>query len=201
MFLKSCCKNTITPFVLILLAVFIRSQSISQVSGKVKGPLEVKLSAACVHSNSVLFIVRCLGHFKFTEGTLIFEVGSFRSKSVDTLHLWSGNSDTNNFDQTFNYTLRLPEGKKANVAATFQARVTGLENMYAVKGDLCVYQLPDTLLQAEGEYNFLDWVEIDYLIKKKGYDGKSEDEIRAIDPNFWKRIQYVKHGHGRKNKK
>ena len=177
------------------------STSVSQVSSDLIGPMEILVSATRVQKNSALFTIRCVGHSKFTDGTLILRAGRFKSHQVDSVGLWRGNSDTDRFDQSFNYALSLPEGKKANVVVMFQGRVPGVDYMYTTKGDLSVYQLPDTLLQTEGDYNFLDWVEIDYLIKKKGYDGKSEDEIRAIDPNFWKRIQYVKHGHGRKNKK
>jgi len=198
---KSRCKNTVAPFVLLLLIVLIHSPSISQVSGKAKGPLQVYLSAARVQSNTVLITVRFLGHSKVTDGALILEVSRFRSQGVDTVRLWSGNSDSDRFDLTFSYPLDLPVGKKAYVACTYQGKVTGMKEICTGSRGLSIYNLSDTLLQAYGSYEWLDWTEIDYLIKKKGYEQMSEDEIRAIDPKFWKRIQYVKHGHGRKNKK
>ena len=201
MFLKSCCKNTIAPIALVLLMVVIHSQSISQVPGKVTGPVQAYLSATRVQSNSVLITVRILGTSKVTNGALILDISKFRSQGIEKIQLWSGNFDTNRFDQTFSYALDLPIGKKAYVACTFKGEVMGLQGISMGSSDLSVYNLPDTLLYAYGGYEWLDWNEIDYLTKKKGYDGKSEDEIRAIDPNFWKRIQYVKHGHGRKPKK
>ena len=188
-------KRVMVPFILRLLVMLMCSQVSAQPSDDLIGPLEASVFASLMPPNSVVFTVKCLGHNKFTDGTLSLRINIFRGQHVDTVLLWSGNSDTDSFDRTFNYIFPLAQGKKAYVAAKFSAKVTVVNRIFTLNRDLSIYNLPDTLLQTEGEYNWLDWKEIDYLIKKKGYERMSEDEIRVVDPKFWKRIMEVKHGH------
>ena len=188
---KSRSKRTMIPFLLTLMLVF----HCLTFSTKPTGPLRVFLSATRRGTDSMQVHIRCLGNTKFTAGALNIGVHIFPNRRVDSTRLWSGKSDTGNLDRTFNYTIKLAEGKKCWIVTTFEGRVKGIDGMYAAMADLAAYQFPDTLLQADGEYSRLDWAEIDYLIQKKGYGQKTEDEIGVIDPKFWERIMQVKHGH------
>lgn len=193
-------KRTIVLFVLAIWMVLMHSESISQVPGCVTGPFEVCLSAGRVGTNAVQLSVRCIGHSRFEGGVLRLGVNVLRNQYTDSVILWSGKPASDSFDRTFNYTLPLAEGKKAHAAATFEGRVFVLNEVITIKRDLFIYSLPDTLLQAD-DYAWLDWVEAAYLMKKNGFEGKSENEIRVIDPKLWKRIMHLRHGYGRKSGK
>ncbi len=154
--------------------------------------LEIESIRGHLRMNSVRVTIHCIADSKFTDGSITCKVGKLQKKAVDTLSLWSGNSDSESFDHTYYYILQLEKGKKGRVEVSFVGHITGMGSRVMSNRAMYAYRLADTLLTGEESYAALDKSEVDYLIRKKGYDQKSEDEIKTLDPDLWNKMQKVK---------
>ncbi len=182
-----------------LVLSFVNSDSLLAQGPKLMWPMSISVVARNVHDSSVHFDVICKGARAFTAGRVTLTIEHFQEPGRDTVSLWSGDSKGESFERIFTYQLPLPIGSRAHVSAMFSAALTsdGRTHSATVAGDQSVYHLADTLLCAPGEFGFLDYAEAEYLLKKHGYESKTDDELQALDRTLWKRIQLLKHGRSR----
>lgn len=173
-----------------LLLLFSVAVFFAQATPTGNSPLRVESIRGNLRMSNVVFTIQCIAEQKFTDGSIICTSSKYGNKKIDTLSLWTGSSDSTNFDRTYHYILQLPNGKRGHVTAVFRGQTEG--NSVSSSLELYACRVVDTLLVDNGSYAALDRPEVDYLIRKKGYEQKSEDEIKALDPDLWKKMQKLK---------
>jgi hypothetical protein len=136
-----------------------------------------------------IYSVRCTADRKLTEGLLKIITNAHGSKTIDTLAFWKGESEADTLDKTGHYSMPFEVGHKFHVEVIFTAQVAGGSGKTTLTRNLYAYRLADTLLTGEDSYKALDLAEVDHLIKKKGYEGKTEEEIKTLDPALYKKME------------
>ena len=183
--------KTFVLFAHLILLILIGTQSFAQIYSDLTGPVQATVSASRLSKNSVRFTVTCTSDGKFVDGFVSLSINIYKSKHIDSVLLWKGDSDTEQFKRAFDYTINLPERKKAYVNAIFSSRDSGSNKIVKLEREYYVYNYPDTLFQTAVSYSYLEGLEVDYLIKKRGFENMTIEEINAIDPRFAKWIKKV----------
>jgi hypothetical protein len=182
------------PLILLIqLLYFVGPESVSaQTDTSSNSHMRIAALVGRLRGGMFIYSVRCTADRKLTEGLLRIITAAHGSKTIDTLTFWKGESGADTLDKTGHYSMPFEVGSKFHIEVIFTAHVAGGSGKTTLTRNLYVYRLSDTLLTGEQSYAALDKAEVDHLVKKKGYEGKTDEEIKALDPELWKKMEAIK---------
>jgi len=180
------------PAILLLQLLFTGPEIVSAQTDSARTPMNIAALVGRLRGGMYIYSVRCTADRKLTDGLLRIITAVHGSKTIDTLTFWKGESEADTLDKTGHYSMPFEVGSKFHVEVIFAAHVAGGSGKTTLTRNLYAYRLSDTLLTGEQSYAALDKAEVDHLIKKKGYVGKSAEEIKTLDPELWKKMEAVK---------
>jgi hypothetical protein len=187
-------SRTIVPAILI--TTLLLSAGAERVSAQSQASPDSHMRIAALvgrlRGGMFIYSVRCTADRNLTEGLLRIVTNAYGSKTIDTLTFWKGETEADTLDKTGHYSMPFEVGSKFHVKVIFTAQAAGGSGKTTLTRNLYAYRLSDTLLTGEDSYKALDKAELDHLIKKKGYEGKTEDEIKTLDPDLYKKMEAAK---------
>ena len=184
------CRATLCWQALVALQLVFCGLLYSQPAATGSSPIRVDPLQTLLRKTGLVFTLHCLADQPLTDGVISLSLTKYGSKKPDSLTLWKGACDTAGFDVTEHYAFTFAVGTKAQVSGAFHASVAG--TAAHASSTLYIFRFADTLLVSRESYDALDKAEIDHLIKKKGYENKTEDEIKTLDPELWNKMQKAK---------
>jgi hypothetical protein len=161
-------------------------------STQAAGPIGVIIKFDTTHINgsslNISFTVYAVE--KFYNGAVYILTASDTGVTPDSIPIWTGNSDSDTFYRSFNYTIHLAVGKMASFGAGFQCHFRQHSPLEVTKDQYYLWRLPDVVLMARwGDY--LDTEELRYELEKVGYRGLPGDSLKTKHPELYEKLNNI----------
>ena len=161
-------------------------------------PWGISAKFLSLDSSRIKIMLDCYSIDRFSKGIVYLLISADSGATPDSIVLWNGswNGDTSKetFQKSFSHSFTSLKSKKSLIVAIFRFKAPRSTELWSVDSRSFLLHLADTIL-VDQSYDDLEDAEIIYDLKKGGYEGLSDEQLRKVNHELWKRI-IRRHGGG-----